>query len=115
LVIELHSMAWADPHPVQQVRHVERVGRVASLRLGPGAALPETRSHPVLLVAVTDVDLQVGAPGSRPGRVVSLRTGDIEVLSAGVAVIKNIGPCDAQFSLIDMRAAAFDSGADRDP
>ncbi len=109
-MIELYSVERELHHPVQQVRHVQSVGRVVSLRLAPGAAIPETRNQPVLIVAVTDAELQLGAPGYEPRRTVSLRAGDVEALSAGVAVIKNVGPSHAQFNLIDMRAAPHWAG-----
>ena len=109
-MIELYSVEQAVPHPVQQVRHVEAIGRVVSLRLVPGAALPETRDQPVLLVAVTDLDLEVGAPGSERVLTLSLQAGDVEFLRSGVAIIRNTGRADAQFSLIDVRGTPSDEG-----
>ncbi|MCR9129117.1 MAG: hypothetical protein NXI12_06320 [Alphaproteobacteria bacterium] len=114
-MIELYSVDLEVHHPIQHVRHVDQVGRVASLRLAPGSAVPESRSQPVLIVAVTDVDLEVGVPQSRPTRTVSLRAGEVEFLSSGVAVIRNAGRAHAQFSLIDVRGAALDGGADYAP
>jgi len=114
-VIELYSVELDVHHPVQLVRHVDHIGRVVSLRLAPGAALPENRNQPVLVVAVTDLELQVGAPGSGLTRTISLVAGDVEFLSSGLAVIKNAGRADAQFSLIDVQVASSDPGADHGP
>lgn len=86
---------------VEQVAFIEDVGRVVSFRLAPGGAVPENRSTQVLLVALTDLTIDVGVH-SRDAVRISLRAGQAQLLSTGVTGLANAGADEARFTLIDL-------------
>ncbi len=100
-MIELSAAEGPIENPVEEVAVIDTVGRVVSFRLAPGEAVPETRSAPVLVVAVTDVRLDVGAQTGEAVRI-KLQAGQARLFPRGVAGLTNQGAREARFTLIDL-------------
>lgn len=95
-----------DPASVSDpVVYVGSATRVVMFTLSPGQALPETRRTPVILVASTDVTLDLGAvgPAADPVR---LLAGQRLYLPHGLKGISNQGEDFAHFTLIDLPPAS---------
>ncbi|MEO1039101.1 MAG: hypothetical protein AAFX09_06100 [Pseudomonadota bacterium] len=103
-MIEPVAVSGPAGDPIEQIAFVEELGRVVSFRLEPGRAVPETRSTQLLLVALADLTLDVGAPLGETTRI-QLEAGQVRVFPQGVAGLTNAGADDARFTIIDLAAA----------
>jgi hypothetical protein len=100
-MIELFAVTTPPHSTIEQVAFIENVGRVASFNLAPGGAVPETREAPLLIVAVTDLELRVTDPSNGERRI-SLQAGQAQLLANGVAGLENLGKAEARFTLVDL-------------
>ena len=103
-MIELISVQDQIQDVIEHVAFIHEVGRVASFRLATGAAIPETRATPVLMVALTDLAVEVSDP-SHGFQHVILQAGQAHLLASGVAGLANVGPNEARFTLVDLPMA----------
>lgn len=103
-MIELLAVEGPPHGAVEQVAFIQEVGRVVSFRLAPGGAVPETCAEPILILAATDLDLEVGDPSGETRRI-KLQAGQAQLLSSGVAGLANLRAAEARFTLIDLPSA----------
>lgn len=103
-MIELLVVDTPPANAVEQVTFIQEVGRVASFRLPPGGGVPETRSTPVLMVALTELAIDVGTPPQHTVHV-QLEPGQAHYFPTGVSGLANTGDADIRFTLIDMAEA----------
>ena len=86
---------------IAQVEFVEAIGRVASFRLPAGQGVPEHTARPLLLVAGSVLDLEIGTATDQAQRI-QLSAGQVVFLERGVSSLVNRGSEPAQFTLVEI-------------
>ncbi|MCP2679257.1 hypothetical protein NHF45_06915 [Maricaulaceae bacterium NA33B04] len=99
-MLDMGQAPFVEIDTAQEVRLIRGATRVGAFDLQPGAAVPETDTRPVLVIAETPVALRISGAGlSAP---VALAAGQSLFLAEGLAGIENVGDERAGFYVIGL-------------